>query len=92
MKVVTCIAVYEHSAVVSKRVQNELVGKLEERYDALAERVVDRQRQIAELLGVLRLDPGRFGFVANADDRGDAVLEQVALLDERKWDANLLCL
>lgn len=42
MKVVTCIAVYEHSAVVSKRVQNELVGKLEERYDALAERVVDR--------------------------------------------------
>lgn len=41
---------------------------------------------------MLRLDPGRFGFVANADDRGDAVLEQVALLDERKWEANLLCL
>lgn len=74
---------YEHSAIVSESVQNETVGELEKRYDALAERVVDRQCQIVELLGVLRLDPGRLDFVANADDMGDAVLEQVALLQTK---------
>ena len=75
---------HENSAVVSQCIQNKLIGDLKERDDTFAERVVDVQRQVAEILSVLRFDPVRFGFVSNADDVSDALLEQVGFLQKKE--------